>query len=215
MPPLGWLTALPICVARTAAAKCKEQWRLCVHGSDSTVFGECGGMPSFAVECVDSCDVRCMTDCDWARSSHLLAQQVLEFSSSGRYLPETPNVEIHQRTHRTLWAWSLAPSTLSPPLLGGQASQTLTDSLRGSSVKIGTTQRRLAWPLRKDDTLKSGSVLNLFATFATRGCWQQLAAPKNLAEAAGGEGNKELCFNGPDRVCLKYSRRDSNPQSPH
>ena len=26
------------------------------------------------------------------------------------------------------------------------------DSLRGSSVNIGTMQRRLAWPLRKDDT---------------------------------------------------------------
>ena len=34
------------------------------------------------------------------------------------------------------------------------------DSLRGSSVKIGTIQRRLAWPLRKDDTHKSRSVLN-------------------------------------------------------
>ncbi len=32
------------------------------------------------------------------------------------------------------------------------------DSLRGSSVKIGTIQRRLAWPLRKDDTRKSRSV---------------------------------------------------------
>ena len=32
------------------------------------------------------------------------------------------------------------------------------DSLRGSSVKIGTIQRRLAWPLRKDDALKSRSV---------------------------------------------------------
>ena len=31
----------------------------------------------------------------------------------------------------------------------------LSDSLRGSSVKIGTIQRRLAWPLRKDDTHKS------------------------------------------------------------
>ena len=29
------------------------------------------------------------------------------------------------------------------------------DSLRGSSDKIGTIQRRLAWPLRKDDTHKS------------------------------------------------------------
>ena len=32
------------------------------------------------------------------------------------------------------------------------------DSLRGSSVKIGTIQRRLAWPLRKDDAHKSRSV---------------------------------------------------------
>ena len=35
------------------------------------------------------------------------------------------------------------------------------DSLRGSSVKIGMIQRRLAWPLRKDDTHKSRSVPNL------------------------------------------------------
>ena len=34
----------------------------------------------------------------------------------------------------------------------------LTDSLRGTSGKIGTIQRRLAWPLRKDDTHKSRSV---------------------------------------------------------
>ena len=31
------------------------------------------------------------------------------------------------------------------------------DSFWGSSVKIGTIQRRLAWPLRKDDTHKSRS----------------------------------------------------------
>ena len=36
------------------------------------------------------------------------------------------------------------------------------DSLRGTSVKIGTIQRRLAWPLRKDDTHKSRSVPNFF-----------------------------------------------------
>ena len=34
------------------------------------------------------------------------------------------------------------------------------DPLRRSSVKIGTIQRRLAWPLRKDDTHKSRSVNN-------------------------------------------------------
>ena len=36
----------------------------------------------------------------------------------------------------------------------------ISDSFRGTSVKIGTIQRRLAWPLRKDDTHKSRSVLN-------------------------------------------------------
>ena len=36
------------------------------------------------------------------------------------------------------------------------------DLLLESSVKIGTIQRRLAWPLRKDDTHKSRSVTNFF-----------------------------------------------------
>ena len=40
------------------------------------------------------------------------------------------------------------------------------DSLRGSSVKIGTIQRRLAWPLRKDDTHKSRSVTNFLLRFS-------------------------------------------------
>ena len=34
------------------------------------------------------------------------------------------------------------------------------DSLRRSSVKLGTIQRILAWPLRKDDTHTSRSVNN-------------------------------------------------------
>jgi len=45
--------------------------------------------------------------------------------------------------------------------LQAQVSQTHADrgdSLRGSSVNIGTMQRILAWPLRKDDTHKSRSV---------------------------------------------------------
>ena len=45
----------------------------------------------------------------------------------------------------------------------GHTAQNSMDSLRGSSVKIGTIQRRLAWPLRKDDTHKSRSVLNFLA----------------------------------------------------
>ena len=35
----------------------------------------------------------------------------------------------------------------------GTSALVLSDSLRGSSVKIGTIQRRLAWPLRKDGML--------------------------------------------------------------
>ena len=50
-----------------------------------------------------------------------------------------------------------------------QRRQTLSDSLRGSSVKIGTIQRRLAWPLRKDDTHKSRSVHN-FLLHSERPC---------------------------------------------
>ena len=45
------------------------------------------------------------------------------------------------------------------------------DSLRGSSVKIGTIQRRLAWPLRKDDTHKSRSVYNFLAKLTRRVRW--------------------------------------------
>ena len=44
------------------------------------------------------------------------------------------------------------------------------DSLRGSSVKIGTIQRRLAWPLRKDDTHKSRSVYNFFGHCRLEAC---------------------------------------------
>ena len=37
------------------------------------------------------------------------------------------------------------------------------DFLRGSSVKIRTIQRRLAWQLRKDDTHKSRSDVCVYA----------------------------------------------------
>ena len=44
------------------------------------------------------------------------------------------------------------------------------DPLRRSSVKIGTIQRRLAWPLRKDDTHKSRSVNNFFVNILIMNC---------------------------------------------
>ena len=42
-----------------------------------------------------------------------------------------------------------------PEILGPSTMKSTMDSLRGSSVNIGAVQRRLAWPLRKDDTHKS------------------------------------------------------------
>ena len=42
------------------------------------------------------------------------------------------------------------------------------DSLRGSSVEIGTIQRRLARPLRKDYTHKSRSASNIYRTLLFR-----------------------------------------------
>ena len=61
------------------------------------------------------------------------------------------------------------------PLRRFCSGQCLSDSLRRSSVKMGTIQRRLAWPLRKDDTHKSRSVTNflpeaLVFVFFCR-CW--------------------------------------------
>ena len=67
------------------------------------------------------------------------------------------------------------------------AAKHLSDSLRGSSVKIGTIQRRLAWPLRKDDTHKSRSVTNFFCSSPLcrlhRSAWLHVPpAPPTLRE---------------------------------
>ena len=56
----------------------------------------------------------------------------------------------------------LSPSafaTITVPDTPATKRSWFTDSLRRSSVNIGTMQRRLAWPLRKDDTHKSRSIV--------------------------------------------------------
>ena len=57
-----------------------------------------------------------------------------------------------------------------------------TDSLRRSSDKIGTMQRRLAWPLRKDDTHKSRSDTSFFCClhFAPGQCEPSTCMPANI-----------------------------------
>ena len=54
----------------------------------------------------------------------------------------SPTIPPLRHAHRP------APPWLSTPLAAGAP-------FGGTSVKIGTIQRRLAWPLRKDDTHKS------------------------------------------------------------
>ena len=60
------------------------------------------------------------------------------------------------------------------------------DSLCGSSVKIGTIQRRLAWPLRKDDTHKSRSVNNFFCeTWSSNAGWTLQRNEGNVSTQQG------------------------------
>ena len=77
----------------------------------------------------------------------------------------------HQQT-RMLDACSFDYNIISKHLACGIFQS---DPLRGSSVKIGTIQRRLAWPLRKDDTHKSRSVNNFFQTIWPRVVFTLLA----------------------------------------
>ena len=65
----------------------------------------------------------------------------------------------------------------------------LMDSLRGTSGKIGTIQRRLAWPLRKDDTHKSRSVTIFLKTSrGTRGDGGRTIFYSNTSRGTRGEG---------------------------
>ena len=49
----------------------------------------------------------------------------------------------------------------------GRDARRQPDSLRGSSVKLGRIQSRLAWPLRKDDTHKLRSGNNNLPPYTT------------------------------------------------
>ena len=81
------------------------------------------------------------------------------------------------------------------------------DSLRGSSVKIGTIQRRLAWPLRKDDTHKSRSVNISFAAVLHG----RRSFLRNLREISPGARDLPRLFSA---KCAK-SRRSRVACKPH
>ena len=69
------------------------------------------------------------------------------------------------------------------------------DSLRGSSVKIGTIQRRLAWPLRKDDTHKSRSVNNLYMKSEAGGLARRPRPGRRRGRRPGGGDRRSLYSN--------------------
>ena len=78
---------------------------------------------------------------------------MFRFRFSSRRQHRRHNGRRNRRT-RAYAAWLPA---LSPRPRPRQDWGLEMDSLRGSSVKIGTIQRRLAWPLRKGDTHKARS----------------------------------------------------------
>ena len=83
---------------------------------------------------------------------------------------ETNEIDCSPKLHTVpQYLFLLLPMHGAVMQYGPDAEEPFLDSLRGSSVKIGTIQRRLAWPLRKDDTHKSRSVNNFFSIcpFAT------------------------------------------------
>ena len=94
------------------------------------------------------------------------------------------------------------------------------DSLRGSSVKIGTIQRRLAWPLRKDDTHKSRSVNNFFGGCVAPASWHVTLSQAGAShQQAGKEGwggtAKRRMGNQPQKAdsTLRSSRAVPHPST--
>ena len=81
------------------------------------------------------------------------------------------------------------------------------DSLRGSSVKIGTIQRRLAWRLRKDDTHRSRSVNNIFQAYQ-----KESANLKEAVDAASGAlvALNKASMNSHNTANNKFNDNDNN-----
>ena len=68
-----------------------------------------------------------------------------------------------------------------------------------TSVKIGTIQRRLAWPLRKDDTHKSRSVNNFFSPLSSPAAF---AIPNPLKDTPNKAIKHSKCLGDIWNVCL-------------
>ena len=109
----------------------------------------------------------------WARmrSSDLCCVQGAPLHSSFLLLQCAP---LPRSTLLLLWKLDTSSSCSIACVPTGPASLCVTDSVRGSSVKIGTIQRRLAWPLRKDDMHKSRSVNISLKKSSTRSVLEEI-----------------------------------------
>ena len=87
---------------------------------------------------------------------------------SGAIAPSNQRLQRSKATRRQA-RWQTAARGPKGNAPAADRVQRSADSLRGISGKIGTIQRRLAWPLRKDDTHKSRSVPNFLQADATAG----------------------------------------------
>ena len=70
------------------------------------------------------------------------------------------------------------------------------EPLRWSSVKIGTIQRRLAWPLRKDDTHKSRSIALLSSAQHTHSVPHTPHTPHILPPHVDSDSQEDPYANG-------------------
>ena len=86
--------------------------------------------------------------------------------------------------------------------------------LRGSSFNIGTIQRRLAWPLRKDDTHKSRSVNKCpVAVLAQKRSWQAVTrVPAHLPIATGAPDDTHKSRSVNNHPKVRHSRREPGPR---
>ena len=92
----------------------------------------------------------------------------------------SPTIPPLRHAHRP------APPWLPTPLAAGAP-------FGGTSVKIGTIQRRLAWPLRKDDTHKS-RMYHFFDTNDTlwcSGCCSVLGSVARVCDPSGDQATVE------------------------
>ncbi|TKY74920.1 hypothetical protein E2542_SST03685 [Spatholobus suberectus] len=130
-----------------------------------------GGQPLMALETTDSVYIeRCFL--------FLVSQPY--FSQSFFGLPVVSFLFPPVYVYAVLLPLSPTPSELTPILEFISRCTTSSVVPSGTSDKIGTIQRRLAWPLRKDDTHKSRNRSKYFLDFFVYCCFMTFCNWRNI-----------------------------------